>query len=246
MLEDDGAPWAADGQLKLDGFTYGRLVGLAPTTAGERIAWLDKQQYAAADFRPQPWEQIIGVLRAMGHRAAARDVAIAKQHRQLGVTRHKLRALGRARGNTGAAGLLNILSRWVAWSLTSTYGRLVGFGYAPARLFVLMVVAAIVFALGYWIAASPGTSPLQPDHSLFVAAKSDPKATSGASNVVDAAFLSLDAMLPIDLGYQSALRVDDREFWGGVLRWAIGAEVILGWIGSLLLVAAFTNLIKKD
>ena len=67
----------------LDGFTYDRLGGGAPTEGAKRIAWLDSQRadHLGADFRPQPWEHLIAVLRAMGHTNDARSVAVAKQDR---------------------------------------------------------------------------------------------------------------------------------------------------------------------
>lgn len=75
----DDSCWPS-GQLMIDGFRYDRI-GAGPSNASRRIAWLRKQVpvQLGADFRPQPWEQLIKVLREMGHPDEARKVAIAKQ-----------------------------------------------------------------------------------------------------------------------------------------------------------------------
>src|SRR3546814_20353117 len=81
-LRDDEGSWeGAQGKLWLDGFTYLRFDGHAPTDARTRIAWLSKHvpEHVGKDFRTQPWEQPTMVLRAMGHSTAARKVAIQKQ-----------------------------------------------------------------------------------------------------------------------------------------------------------------------
>ncbi len=99
---DRGFTWPVG--LALDGFRYGRIAN-GPTDAKSRIAWLNQQQprllglrsdsitggptdavtriawldEMRPDFRPQPWEYLIKVLREMGHMTDADDVAIAKQ-----------------------------------------------------------------------------------------------------------------------------------------------------------------------
>src|SRR3546814_14087821 len=69
LLDDEGSWEGAQGKLWLDGFTYLRFDGHAPTDARTRIAWLSKQvpEHVGKDFRTQPWEQLTMVLRAMGH-----------------------------------------------------------------------------------------------------------------------------------------------------------------------------------
>ena len=65
--------WVAAPRLRLDGFTYTRIGGRSPTEASMRARWLGQQveNDIGTSFKPQPWEQIIGVLRAMGHPAQA-------------------------------------------------------------------------------------------------------------------------------------------------------------------------------
>lgn len=77
---DDGTGWPDTGPLQLDGFCYENL-GL-PTTAGERCDWLARMPDSLGGgepvFWPQPYEQLIKVLRAAGHERDARKIAIAK------------------------------------------------------------------------------------------------------------------------------------------------------------------------
>src|SRR3546814_18624948 len=81
-LRDDEGSWeGAQGKLWLDGVTYLRFDGHAPTDARTRIACLSKQvpEHVGTTFRPQPWEQLPMGPRAVGHSHAARKAAIEKQ-----------------------------------------------------------------------------------------------------------------------------------------------------------------------
>ena len=97
VLVDDAASWpkgtvqdAKTGNnlfchVNLDGFTYERLGGNAPTDAKMRQEWLEKQrpQHLARDFRPQPFEQVVKVLRETGHEEEAKKIAIARKRYDL-------------------------------------------------------------------------------------------------------------------------------------------------------------------
>lgn len=232
ILVDDAASWGKAREVVLDGFVYTRIAGTgAATDADTRIKWLKQQPHdhlGREDFRPQPWEQLIGVLRAMGHPNAARDVAIAKQQ--------ALRDAGRARS----------AKRPFASAFHWLYGQLAGFGYRPTRLFTIMVVTWAGIAGIDW-RASDLFSPAKPAADQVAPAQAAaPPAADASAPVFDAAFYSLDALLPIDLGYQSRWKTDDDTLGGQLLRWLAGAETIFGWIASLLLVGVLGNLIKKD
>ena len=141
----DGWP-ARDGLLDLDGCTYGSLALLTPPVPGavpapqrrasplgdaaariwkRRLAWLDRQwpgsRPGREHFKPQPFEQLAKVLRAMGHGHDADRIAVEKRRFAL-----------RCRADRGVAFALN-------WILARTSD----FGYAPGRA-ILSVVAAVV------------------------------------------------------------------------------------------------------
>ncbi|MFL5169432.1 MAG: hypothetical protein ACJ8C7_03665 [Microvirga sp.] len=80
MLADDIVSWP-DGRLILNGCEYGLLSGDAPTRWRDRLGWLRKQKYEHLYVhpRPQPFSQLVSVLRRMGHERDARAIAIARR-----------------------------------------------------------------------------------------------------------------------------------------------------------------------
>ncbi len=91
LVDDlDCWPGGAD-QLILDGFTYDRLAGAAPTDAARRLPWLECGSVWEGAFRPQPYQQLAKVLREMGHRADSTAVLISAQR-----VAHNLRQKERA------------------------------------------------------------------------------------------------------------------------------------------------------
>jgi hypothetical protein len=227
ILSDDTESWAgARGWMELDGFTYDRL-GDAPTAARDRVAWLDGQwsRHLGDQFRPQPWEQLIAVLRAMGHSNEARKVAIARQHR-----------LRRARK-------VMLGARTLHW----LYGVFVGYGYRPARLLSAVLAVWLVCGAAYWAAANPrwfGPAPL--------IAPTGP--ASGGIESFSPWVYSADVLLPIvDLGYSEAWMPVLTEpggnrpsLWGLRLRGLRWLEIALGWLFGGALVAMLGSLVKRD
>ena len=116
QLYDDVNSWPEPGKLVLDGFVYDAIAGDAPTSAEARLRWLRLQP--TKPFKPQPYEQLIRVLRRMGHERDAREVAIAKQD--------ALRKSGE-------------LGWWSSiWRLF--LGVTIGYGYKPWKAFIFMAV----------------------------------------------------------------------------------------------------------
>jgi hypothetical protein len=247
-LCDDEASWCAEGDLILDGFTYRNLGGGAPTDAERRIAWLERQRgsHLASEFKPQPWEQLISVLRGMGHPEDARKVAIAKHRR--------MRAAGRYVGGS--------------WLWDWIYGTLVGYGYRPWTLLRAVGLVWAACALLYWPAANPRlfgfethllvpASPQTDTACLLsrVASRSAepcPPRKPRYEDLFLPAF-SAEVLIPvISLGQKGEWRTrvsDDSGhalYWGWALRAVYWFEIFFGWLAGLLLVAAVGNLIKKE
>lgn len=252
-LVDDVDCWQA-GEHFLDGLRYDRIIG--PTDAKMRIKWLGQQRnnHLTADFRPQPWEQLITVLRAMGHPDAAAEVAIAKESR--------LRA---ARPWT--------FSNVVHGGLTWVYGLLAGYGYRPIRIFYWMIIVCMVCSLFYYTGRETGhfgpTSPLIYANSAFdmcgapgetdAKGKAKPFWTSPACptppeyTTFQPFLYSLDLILPfVDLHQESdwaPLVVNpagETLWWGRVLRWMMWFEILFGWAAGLRIVAVLGKLVDKD
>jgi hypothetical protein len=232
ILCDDVASWkGAAGALFLDGFAYGRITGGARTDAQSRIAWLDSQHpsHLLDGFRPQPWEQLIAVLRALGHPEDARAVAVAKQDRLRRA--HKI-----ARG-----------ARPLHW----LYGLIVGYGYRPMRLVKVVAAVWLFCALAYWWAANPG--PFGPSTHLIAARGGTEQAPRPDYRTFVPLIYSADVLLPVvDFGYKDEWQpvVADRSgnplIWGQLLRFLYWFEIAFGWVAGLLLVGVLGNLIKKD
>lgn len=247
-LCDDAAVWEnSSGPLLLDGFVYDHITGGAPVDAEFRIAWLKRQRsdHLLESFRPQPWEQLIKVLRASGNPDEARKVAIAK-HRQM-------RDAGRYAGGSKL------------WD--SIYGGLIGYGYEPWRLFRVVVALWAACTLAYWAAVNPQwfgatthlLAPSRAEASLACVAtrlrhRDDP-CLAPRRQYADffAPAFSAEVLLPVvTLGYKGewkpVVSAPDGSWllWGWAIRIVYWVEIAFGWLAGLLLVSAVGNLMKRE
>jgi hypothetical protein len=226
-LFDDTESWTCEnGRVFLDGFTYSRFVGDAPTNAVQRIAWLRRQleSHLGEDFRPQPWEQLAAVLRATGHPDRAREVAVAKQT-------HLRRAGKIVRG-----------ARTLHW----LYGAFVGYGYKPVRLLTGALAVWLVCGAVYWAAANTHwfgeTRVIAPADQ----GRAGDRSVEGYDSFSPWVY-SADVLLPVvDLGYSEKWMPVPTEPWGRGLRYLRWLEIVLGWLFGGVLVAMLGGLIKKD
>lgn len=244
-LEDDAKSWAgSSGALRLDGFGYDRFGGDAPTAAKTRIdGWLKLQlrDDLAGQFRPQPWEQLISVLKSMGHPDEARTVAVQQ--------RTQLRHAGRVRG--------------LGWLLHWLHGLSVGYGYRPARLLYATTGVWFVCTCAYWMAEEPAflglraplIAPSGYEEDCIRSAKPPPHECGLARLRYDdfePAIYSLDVLLPIvDLGHEDEWKpvLRDREGrlpHSGKLRGLYWFEIAWGWIAGLLVASLVGAALRKD
>jgi hypothetical protein len=220
-LTDDADAWQASrGELILDGFVYGRFAH-APADAASRVKWLDGQlpAHLGHAFRPQPWEQLITVLRSMGYPEEARLVAMEKQRR--------LRMAGKV-----VSGLRG--PHWL-------YGALAGYGYRPLRLLVAILCVWLVCAAAYGVAQAR-------DADYFVAAPETETANPLEPLMYSADVLLPLVDFGQASGWKVAMRrKDDSKLpWGWALRFIYWTEIAFGWIAGVLLASAAGTLIKKD
>ncbi|WP_205514289.1 hypothetical protein [Longitalea arenae] len=75
QLFDDLKSWPSKGKLIIENFSYSSFHN-SVINIRERIEWLRRQE----EFSPQPYEQVVKVLRSVGHDKYARRVARAKQN----------------------------------------------------------------------------------------------------------------------------------------------------------------------
>ena len=118
------------GAIELHGFVYERLGGDSPTDACTCKKW----------FRPQPFEQLIKVLREMGHDADARQVAMFKQS--------QLRPIRRKQTRWYYYPFVGF--RDLAWGITC------GYGYRPHRLAVALFFLWLICGGLYFVGAANG------------------------------------------------------------------------------------------
>jgi hypothetical protein len=245
-LFDDPGSWPAEsveapgaGRLpcviSLDDFTYERLIRGAPADAATRRRWLLRQRpsHLGDSFRPHPFEQLAGVLRAMGHEHDAREIAMLKQSFMT-----PLRA-------SRTAGWRRPFVRFIGWF----WGVLCGYGYRPHRLvgflFALWLGCAAVYELAAKAGAFvPGDAQAWADEKL--AAECDANWTQCAKMKKSAPFNALaysaDVLLPI-------IDFKQRSAWTparGPVRVLVWTENLLGSLGVLLLGAILGGLVKRD
>lgn len=264
-LVDDRTSWGEN--IHLSGFVYAQLAGGSPVKARDRIDWLRKQEPRAwgskqdnGGFKPQPWLQLQKVLREMGHLDDARQVAIAlEDHRRaiglVGQTPDTWNAwLRRAYGGT---------SVFLHWA----FKILIGYGYRPLRLVGWMVLVWVVSAAVFWCAALQGAmGPSNPlvfnDPELRNACATNwylceklPEEYTGFSPLA----YSLDVLLPLvnleqEKDWAPLIPTPKPSWWQEwlanwsfkhVARLVVWAEILFGWIASLLLVAVFSGLTKR-
>ncbi len=239
------------GQHILDGFRYDRIIGF--TDAAQRTQWLQLQHedHLTTEFKPQPWEQLIKILRDMGHDYDAGAIAIAKQvqMRKAGVIKGRWRQL----------------LHWL-------YGHLAGYGHRPIQTVGWMAAVWLLCSLAYW-AAADGFAAIGPANPVITSAALYPDAAelcghgnepgkarwTECSGVPDEYstfqpfIYSLDLILPlVDLQQESdwapiAEGPTGQDLPAGVVaRWLMWFEILFGWAMSLMLVAVLGRLVDKD
>ena len=134
-LVDERVSWPQ--LLSLDGLTYGDLTYMP---AQERLDWLNR----SVGYSPQPYEQLAGYYRRLGHDDQARRVLLAKQRQ-----RRRQRPW------------------WVRWWGWLQDG-LAGYGYKPGRALLLLAGA---FVAGWLVFSTRHPAPVGPGpHPAFNAA----------------------------------------------------------------------------
>lgn len=182
-LADDMTSWPP-GRFALDGLRYQRI-GSAVIGAEARIAWLESQipDDVGRNFRPQPWEQLIRVLREMGHAREATVVAIAKQQAMRRTGRvgnrlppthfaawwHKARALLALR--RGFANAATATGNFWARVIHRAYGLFAGYGHRPER--IGMWILAVWLAGGLYFTAAGRSGIMAPSEPTIIVANLD-------------------------------------------------------------------------
>jgi hypothetical protein len=244
-LHDDLASWDMVSAVNLDGLQYERIDDDSPVDVASRTRWLDKQQDAdlKQKFKPQPWEQMIKVLRASGYAEEGRAVAIEKQKR--------LRSSGKI---TGLRAFIHDI-----------YGFMYGYGYRPSRLAALAAAIALAFAGIFWLAADRGV--IVPTDRGILAKATKYCLTTPPENwtkcdklkpvytVFNPVLYSVDLIFPL-AGFNQARdwapsalvpgRTDSYQLLGVIALALARFEYLFGWLAGLMFAAVASGFVKKD
>jgi hypothetical protein len=216
--------WPDSGQLRLDGFTYGRFGGDQQATMEQRLEWIRSgyQGDNPAAFAAQPYEQLAAVYRRAGQDSQAREVAIAR--------RADLRAYGNLNGYRNAGN----------WLLDKT----IKYGYQSWRAGLGLAALFIIFTVLSFCAQQ---------HHLIVPVGNFKGAAPSATNCTSTypcfypAGYAADMVIPIINVHQADnWGPDGAAPWGQAFVTASWVATGVGWALATLLVAGYTGLVRQD
>lgn len=258
VLIDDPEGWPANGNLRLDGFVYRRID--SPGSAASRLDWLRRQLPPAkrdrrGRFRPQPYRQLAGVLRAQGLDAEAKSILIG-----MAEDRRKWAELGPG----------SRFWQWVLWIAIRN-------GHQPLRAFsgllILWAIGFLAFGWGYQMQA------MVPSDRFAYQELESGKPLPGQYDPFCALVYAVDAGLPIisfgqrdrwhpgvasarpetdggvygTICYASFMRHWDPHrvwvdapalaTWLAMYRWF---HIALGWFLATMLVAGISGLVGRE
>jgi hypothetical protein len=242
--------------LKLDLFAYERLKARA-CKADSRMALLTRQppEHLNRAFQPQPFEQVIKVLRAMGHDGEADRVALAKRT----YARKSKPWWSSSRGPWALADCLARIGEliFVAWFL--------GYGYKVAQALLILLVLGTGFG---WVYAEafrqgaivPADKDLRNEPRAAACANWSPAACPALADKVIPSFnpwlYSADVMIPvIGFGQKAAWipthgKAAERAAYypepSDAVYYMQLTETVLGWVGGILLLSFISGLIAKE
>lgn len=238
-LADDEASWPDKGKLVIDGFRYGDI-------AGPSLGWKSRRYWLSlqGDPKPQPYLQLASVYRARGERAAARKISMERHNANL---------------------RRSWLSRLNLWRQVLRFT--IGHGYEPWRSLiwfgVLLVVGALAFADAaerdamiplrasdgaQGILCGGGNAPSESPAVIFSAEETESAVTQPALYpCLQPLVYSLDALIPV-------LDLHQKEYWLPDSSTADGRRAALvfwvlitaGWGLTTIVLAGFTNLVKRE
>lgn len=222
-LSDSADVWPAPGAeaLGLRSFEFDLADGDSLDTK-QRLSIVQLQgigQY----WSPEPYEQLAAFYRRGGNESAAQKVTITKHWDEL----HHLRAMR----------IPHTLRRRFFRTL---FGGFLGFGYRRYVGGLLLAFLIAVSWFAFWRFDQAG---------VMVPTKEQPAdvACGAAYPCFNPLVYGADTVLPIiDFGQEGEWRPDTAVPGGSFAEWLQWSFILVGWVGTTLFVAAFTNLIKRD
>jgi hypothetical protein len=236
-------------EMLLDGFRYERLNANSCLQSKAREAWLLRQPkgHLYEQFRYQPFDHLIGVLRAMGQMGPAREIAIFKQRRL----------------TTSLVSRFNHIDpsaffRVFRCLLRGLFDLFVSYGYKPGK--GVIIALFIAWMMGWFYGQAEEQGAIVRRETQEQRAVSQGVKTQEAKTQFHPYVYSLDVMLPVvKLGEADAWKPSGTGFrlrlpfglaepnvdkaWTQYVIWI---EILFGWLAGGLLLAVVSGLIKKD
>lgn len=244
IVVDSENSWPKPNALLLDGFVYEGFGGRAPTNADARIRWLRLQPMKNGRFWPQPYQQMVKVLRQMGHEQDAKRVAIAKQN--------DLRKFGQLSRRQK-------LFNWLSWVL-------IAHGYRPFQALGWMALFVILGAI-LFDAAFEGGEMRPSKERIYMSScyfEQDEHCTKVGWTVAlpqletekrylprdypkfNPFLYSLDVFLPIVDLHQEAHWYPNSRYQSSFYWWFMWFQILVGWALTTIFVVGITGIVRKD
>ncbi|MFW2341572.1 hypothetical protein [Brevundimonas sp.] len=269
LKDDPETAWPEAGKLDLDGLVYDSLdftFAAHGDRSAQRLSWLALQvpqsrwrsfrRGLSGAYKPQPYEQLASTLRKMGYAEDADDVAVARRkHRdESRADRFSSRLVSRILGLTSRYGfspgraLFSMLGVVVlGWAGLSGAIALDLAVFLPGEADTLAGAPPTVYLVGLPDAVLEPLSVLV-GHDLIPSMESGPLASvpHGCPALVVPLY-ALDLAIPIlDLGQESACRMETRGLIGGWVQAVRVAYQILGGVMTAILITTLTGVLRRD
>ncbi|KIC30767.1 hypothetical protein RA24_01975 [Leisingera sp. ANG-M6] len=265
VMVDDPDCWPERGQLILDGFSYGRIIG--STDAQTRLTWLARSDNQSREFFPQPYKQLAKVLHDAGHEADAKTIRVALAQK-LAFEARRLRRI-ELDGNWGPAwaSIWYDITRPVLWLIHQVLNILTSHGFRPERSLFALVLLWLLAVLPAHLAWKEGS--FAPNSSIILTSEewAEYDTRNGPPDVENPAqdwsdntvagrdwesfhplAYAADVVIPIiNFGQTDAWAPSTTRGPAGVfLWWARWLFTLAGWIVTALGAAALTGIIRRE
>ena len=230
-IQDVAASWPSNGNLYLDGLTYGGFAA-SPTDVDARLRWIRLD----SSNPPRAYKQLASAYSTAGETGSSRETLF-----HLEELLH-LRQLD----SICFSPFKPILSAWnqlLKWTI--------GYGYKLERafgwMFLLTLLGFFISSIGY---KGKIIDPTDKDAFVFFMAHGNaPDSYQRFSSLI----YSLEHSIPaINLGVSASWSADSvgqypgRPFYVYRLRWWFWAQTLIGWGLSIFFIAGITGLVKSD
>jgi hypothetical protein len=214
--------------IYLSGFDYEYFGGNSSLEVRTRKRWLLRQPKYVAELPPQPFEQLIKVLKGMGHYEKAIRIAIFRERDK----------------KPGDVLPLNPLTKPIRY----TYGLMFGFGYKWQRIFYAAVVLWLSAGAVYKYYHSNGNIEL---NTFYLTYEQQQKCGTFPQNYKEcpqfsSLIFSANAMLPLVASEERRLWKFTNPEWYSLLNILYRFQTVFGWVFGISLGVILSKKVSRD